>query len=334
MATTSYDLFFGSQNTGGAPSFSTFVDASTNAPIVPPAITELSGGFYRFVVDWGLVSAVRVRYAAACNAVEVSDEIAANPVPASMSVQAGTQNPGLYDTALTILGRASVQLGLGRIQGDAYASTDPNIQQLCEFLRQVGDDLSKEHDWTNLVRPCSFTTDGASMSYLLPADFHDFMDDTGWNRSQRMPLVGPVSPQERAYLQARLPGVILNVIFSIQGGLLTFPVVPPTGAVVAFEYQSSYWVMSAGNSTPDKGDPTANDDLLLYDSDLILAALKLRYGEEKGIGDVVAYRARYDEKLEHAIGKNMGGSILSLGAGSVRVSDRMIDGSNVPLGNW
>jgi len=336
VAVISYDLFFGSSNAGLAPSFSTFKNDATDAAITPPAITDKGGGFYRFSVDWSSVGgATAIRYAAGpLNGVELSDVLLANPNPGSVAVSGATQNLNLYETAGTIISRAAVQMGVSAAIADPYASTDPNVQQLCEFMRQAGDDMSGEHVWTHLTRIATFTTDGVTTSYALPADFYELVPQTLWNRSTRLPGMGPLSPQQIAVLQARLVNIVLNVTYNIAGGLLQFPIVPPSGSYIAFAYTSNYWVQSNGASSPDKDGPTASSDVLLFDPDVLLAALKLRYCEEKGIGDVIAAKARYDEKLERYITRNDPGPVISLGRGTQNPVDRMLDGRNIPEGNW
>lgn len=239
--------------------------------------------------------------------------------------------PALYDTAGTVVQRAALQIGLGNIS-DPYASTDPNVLQLCEFLRQSGDDLSTQHDWTAMVREATFTTDGVADTVTLPPDFYDFVDGTGWNRSTRWPLIGPLSPQDVQFLKARLVNVLIQIAYRKVGGNLVFPIIPGAGSVCAFEYQSTYWAQSAGASVPDKKSPTVSTDMVLYDADLMVAAVKLRWAEEKGFDTTLA-RSRYDEKLGYMIGKDAGGQSLGL-AGRARPFDRMINADNVPPGNW
>jgi hypothetical protein len=332
MAAQVYELFFGTANAGGAPTFSRFARGDTGDPVTPPAITERGQGLYLFSWDWGLSPSTSIEYIATLNGVELFDSISGNPPPGTVAITPSTSPAqSMFDSAGTIITRAALQLGLGNFS-DPYASTDPQILQLCEFLRQAGDDLNTEHDWTQLVREATFVTDGVSTSYALPADFHDFIDQSGWNRSAHLPLIGPLTSQDVQYMKARLINVLLQIAFRKVGGLLVFPVVPAANATVAFEYQSTNWVQSINASAPDKDAPNASTDTVLYDSDLMVAAVKLRWCEEKG-WDTSAAQARYDEKLEHCIGKDTGGTVLSLGR-RARPFDRLIDGRNVPEGSW
>lgn len=332
MAAQEYELFFGTVNAGGAPTFVRFARGDTGAAVTPPAITERGDGLYLFSWDWGTSPSASIEYIATLNGVELFDVISASPSPGTVSVTASTtQNLALFDTAGTIVARAALQLGIGNVP-DPYASTDPAILQLCEFMRQAADDLTTRSDWGHIIREATFTTDGASTSYALPADFHDFIDQTGWNRTTQFPLVGPLSPQQTQFLKSRLANVLLQIAFRKVGGLLVFPIVPAAGAVVAFEYQSTYWVQSANASAPDKEAPTVSTDVVLFDSDLMVAATKLRWCEEKG-WDTAAVQARFDEKLEHAIGKDTGAPVIALG-GRTRPLDRMINGANISEGNW
>lgn len=60
MATKYYTITFrdnGTPATGLSPTLDVFVDLATSTPVTPPSITEISGGMYKFALDWSTVSA-------------------------------------------------------------------------------------------------------------------------------------------------------------------------------------------------------------------------------------------------------------------------------------
>ncbi|WP_242394851.1 phage adaptor protein [Anaeromyxobacter oryzisoli] len=240
------------------------------------------------------------------------------------------------DTAGNIVNRAAIQLGLLGVSvaqaNDPFASQDPNFVQLCELLTSVGDDLNGKHNWPQLRQECVIVTVAGQNVYPLPADFHEMIDQSGWNRSARLPLIGPLRSQEWQYLKARALGMYISVVFRQAGGNLEINpgMAVPAGTTIAFEYESSRWVQSAGAAAPDKAAPTIGTDVVCYDSELAIAALKLAWLEAKGF-DTAAAAERYEAKLEHAIGKSTGAPTLSLvGTGRTAV-DRFIDNANLPL---
>lgn len=336
MAATTYTLFFGSTAAGGHPTWNTFADNSTGTPISPqPVFTDVGGGFYQFPFDWTTTASTAIRYdAALATFADQWDVIISSPVPGTMSSALQPQNLALYPNAATVINRAAKQIGLstGTVT-DPFSSSDPGYILLCDLLSTVGTDLLDEHEWTHLIQPMTFTSDGVTLSYMLPPDFRSQVDQTTWNRSTRLPGIGPLSMQQATALQARLVSIVLNITFQIQGGLLTLPIVPPSGQLIAFDYCSRYWVNALNSGTPNQAKPVAYTDILLFEEELLLAGLKLAYLSEKGF-DTMAAEAAFDARLESAIGRNMGAPVLSLGDSGRNAFDRMLDGRNVPDGNW
>jgi hypothetical protein len=237
-----------------------------------------------------------------------------------------------YDTAKNILNRALVQLGLsaGLVpnMSDPFSSADPNVYQLIEYLNQIGNELNNKFDWTHLIKENTITTAASATSYDLPADFHEMIDQTGWNRSMRIPLVGPLSGQEAQFLKARLGNVLINVAFRIEGNQIIFPIAPADGQTIVFEYISTYWVASTGLLVADKSSPTAGTDYILYDPDMMVVGTKLRWMEAKGFETSIIDR-QFQSMLEHNIGKNYGARTLSLGGTGLN-TDRILDAGNIP----
>lgn len=149
-----------------------------------------------------------------------------------------------FSTAGTLINRAAVEVGLTAVS-DPYASTDQNFIQLCGLLQSLGDELWRQGRWQQMQQVYTFTTDAGVARYDLPADFGTMIDQTGWNRTNRLPLGGPLSPQEWEYLKAFQSGVVFTILFRPINQQLWF--LPddaiPADFVVAFEYLSRFWVI-------------------------------------------------------------------------------------------
>lgn len=333
MAAIKYRLNFGSDNTGGSPAWTAWLRADTGADLLPqPSIYEVGRGWYGFDFDWSTAPAglTGILYEALLNGVRVEDEIAAYPSSVISTATPAANSLVGYQTAGTILSRAAVQLGLGA-SADPYASTDPNFVMLREYLATAGDELNREHNWRHLIRECVITTIGNQATYQLPNDFHEFMDQSGWNRSTRLPLLGPMSPQEWQYIKAIQVGVVLNVIFRPRAGMIEFGIVlPAAGTVLAFEYKSSFWVQTAaGTGVPDASQPGASADWVLYDPTLMVRSVKLAWLGDRGF-DTAKAQSDYDARLEHVIGKDMLGRVLSL-SGSKNLNPLISGDANMPI---
>lgn len=175
--------------------------------------------------------------------------------------------------------------------------------------------------WTNI---------GLASEYALPDGFSNIIDQTGWNRSTRLPLGGPVSAQVWQYLKGRQQGVVFNVLFRPDDDTIKlYPDTdPPGGQNIAFEYTSRYWVAEANTVAPVTDEPTDNDDVILFDPLLITRKLKLGWLRNKGF-DTSGAQVDYDKVLE--VVKNADGTapILNLRGGGM--FDPLIGGQNVPV---
>lgn len=343
MAATKYTLDFGAANAGAGSSltFDYFVRFDTDAAVTPPAILEeaFGNGSYYFLWDWASSPAQSIAFQITYHGIEQSDVISGTQGPGASSATVAPSSLVGYDTAANIINRTAIQVGI--VSGTlstlpdpfAQATTDGNFARLIELLNTLGDDLNNEHDWSQFTRECTIVTVGGALSYALPADFHEMKDQTGWNRSMRLPMVGPVSPQEAQFLKARMGNMILNIAFRLEGSLMVFPLAPPDAQTIVFEYVSNFWVQTATSSTgPDAARVNNASDVVLYDPDLCVAGLRLAFNEVGGF-DTAKDQERFDAKLEHCIGKNMGAPTLRL-AGARGPVGGLISVGNLPPTGW
>lgn len=152
----------------------------------------------------------------------------------------------VFSQAGTIINDAAVEVGLAA-DSDPLTSTDPNFIQLCGLLKSLGRDLWREKEWTQLQQVYTFTTVADQARYDLPADFGAMIEQTGWNRTSRLPLGGPLSPQQWEYLKAFQTGVVFTVLFRpMNQQLWLIPDIDTPGDfAIGFEYVSRYWAIPA-----------------------------------------------------------------------------------------
>lgn len=182
-----------------------------------------------------------------------------------------------WPTAQTVVTQAALELGL--IQSlsawgeDVYASNDSTVAQMLALLKKAGRDLVDEAQWSHLLAEYSILTESIAAAaavvghpthqrvgmYVLPPDWRGMIDQTGWNRSTRLPMAGPLSEQEWEYLGAQMTGVVLNALFKPKQGLLyLYPSNAPPGAQgITMAYKSSRWVQHASLYVPEVCSPWA-----------------------------------------------------------------------------
>ena len=219
-----------------------------------------------------------------------------------------------FDTAGNIVNDAAVEVGLSAVS-DPYASTDANFIQLCRLLRTCGRELRHMRNWTHLRKEHTFTTVTGTDSYALPADFLGIYDQTWWNRTNRLPVGGPLSAQEWQYLKARLVGVVFTVLFRpMNQQIVIYPdgTQTPGGYTIAYEYSSSYWVSVTATPTVLSTDaPSVSTDKLWFDPTLLMRFLKVSFLKAKGF-DTTAAQDEFDKTFERVMAADAPSPILSL----------------------
>lgn len=171
---------------------------------------------------------------------------------------------------------------------------------------------------------------GLASEYALPDGFSNIIDQTGWNRTTRLPLGGPVSAQVWQYLKGRQQGVVFNVLFRPDDDTIKlYPDTnPPGGQNIAFEYTSRFWVADANTTDPIDDEPDDNNDVILFDPLLVTRRLRLDWLGSKGF-DTGEARRDYDQTLE--VVKNADGTAPILNLRGPGQFDPLMGGQNVPI---
>lgn len=224
-----------------------------------------------------------------------------------------------FESVAAVVTQAAKELGLTTSAiADPYANSDPNILQMCALLTDVGQEIVRERRWTQAIAEQVFTTVAGTDNYPLPADFLRMLPSSAWNRTNRLPVGGPVDSEEWQYLKGRVVGVVFNVLLrKWKGRWYLFPdgASTPGGFTVALEYMSSNWVaLAATPAVGAKYAPTLATDVLLFDTFLMKRALKYFFLREKGFPSQVAQDA-YEKALEQVMDDDSAARVHYLGRG-------------------
>lgn len=238
-----------------------------------------------------------------------------------------------YDTADNILNDTAVELKLISAKiADPYVSTDPNIVLLVALLKRVGQKLVRAHPWEQLQKTYTFNTANGTGDYPLPADYNRTLPQTHWNRTQQLPLAGPVNAQQWQLLKSQTNTGIVYKVMRIFGGRFYLHPTPTAIEQLAYEYISRYWVQVSPASSPGAealSAATASGDTLYFDRLLLIAALKLAWLEEAG-EDATAADREFKAEWGFATGADGSASpVLSINGRGARIV-RMLDGLNIP----
>lgn len=246
-----------------------------------------------------------------------------------------------FDTAADVVSDVALELGIvtSAIE-DPWAETDQNIIQLVALLKPVGRGILREREWSHLTNEYSLETVAGQAIYYLPNDFRTMIAQTGWDRTNRLPLGGPLSPQEWQYLKGS--GALTNLyllfrplqgIFQLSSGAST-----PAAHTIYFEYMSNCWVFADVRTASipivpeavvaDQDGATAAANVICFDPYLFTRALKLRWLTAKGF-DTTAAMADYEAALESAKSDDATAPVLSLSRSFGQ--EPIIGPSNVPF---
>ena len=239
-----------------------------------------------------------------------------------------------YITAQEVVQRAAVECGLG-LPTDVYSATDANIVQLRYLLNTAGQDLAESFEWDILRREHSITTDAADDgNYALPTDFGYMINQTGWERSNDLPISGPMSPQQWQYLKGRdFANSTIYLSFRImENEYNIYPDNPvPDALEIYFEYISRSWVQSSGQSSGDSDIAEANGDTILFKPVMIVQYLRYKFLDAKGFDSASALGA-FTKAYLQATGGNKGAPILNAGLRLTGIP--LIDYRNIPVTNY
>ena len=129
---------------------------------------------------------------------------------------------------------------------------DPQVLQMIRLLEEEGGDLAKRGAWQGITFEATWSTtaaeDQGAMTTLASNGFNYIKKDTFWDRTARLPVMGPLDDTDWA---ARKGVTITGApyAFRIRGGKLLTNPVPPASHTWAFEYASLNWILGADGTT-------------------------------------------------------------------------------------
>jgi hypothetical protein len=251
-----------------------------------------------------------------------------------------------YKQCGAIVSDAALGLGLD-VGADPFASADAMTKRMCALFNDCGKDLLHAHTWGQLKALWEFATVGGDTgNYLLPADWHEMVLQTAWDRTKRLPMGGPLSSQEWAYLRAMQMGVTITALFRMETNqLMLHPQPPPPGVLVSLEYMSTNWIVPdakkadwinnsynvLSDAAGGKDEATASADWCLFDEQLIKLYLRYKWKRETGF-DTTTAEEDYKNVLDKTIGSVSPPPTLRIDGPRLGMPNvHLIDNLNLPI---
>ena len=182
----------------------------------------------------------------------------------------------------------------------------------------------------NMPSIASGTVSGqfAQVQYPLPADYNHSLSNTMWDRTNRWPVNGAKTPQEWQQFKSGIVYAGPRLRFRIQGNQITINPPPADNHSLAYEYISKSFVYNAAGTAQTSF--TADDDTCIFDDSLMIAGLKVKFKQAKGL-DVGMELAEFTNLLDVCKAQDNSASILSM---SPQDTATLISLTNVPDGSW
>jgi hypothetical protein len=218
------------------------------------------------------------------------------------------------------------------IPGFVVSSPDSTVQQYLGILNELVESMIDESKFQAFTEEGTWTylpqEDQGDINDIAPNGFLWFHNETFYDRTLRRPLYGPISDTDWQALKA-IPNPGPFYKYRIRGNrLLINPVPTAPLSLIAFEYGSSYGVISS--SGVKKATFTADDDEFRLPERILQRGLKYRWKQEKGL-PYQADETAYYSLLNNAIARDATKARHDL------AHPRPFDirpGIFVPSGNW
>lgn len=234
-------------------------------------------------------------------------------------------------SCLTIIQYVAGRQGVP-VPSTVIGTTDAQVLQMLRLLEEEGDDLAQRGIWSGLANEAGFSATAATNQGLITSmasnGFRFIKNNTFWDRTNKLPVLGPLSDQEWQAMEA----VVVQgprYYYRIRQGQLLINPTPPSGDQLYFEYQSKYWITDSTGTTY-KQYFTADTDILLLPEEVVISGLRWRWQKEKGLPYADLFN-EYEERVKNALSRDGGKPVLCMDNQGWRGPR---PGIFIPDGNW
>ena len=209
-------------------------------------------------------------------------------------------------------------------------SADQRVLELLVMANTAGNELARRYYWQELTREVTFSATGTiDQGYLtgsIATDFGYFIDQTFWDRSLRLPIIGPVTAQE---WQSDLSWAVVSppYKFIVQNDKLKVgPTALTAGDTLVFNYMTKNWCESSTGT--GQSSFQADTDVTRIPEELFKLELIWRWKSAKGLA-YAEDMENAEEQIERYTGQNAGRRVLFIGGSGIYYL-----AENVPAGDW
>ena len=229
---------------------------------------------------------------------------------------------------LTIVQNTCRLTGL-RVPTTVVDSTDTQVQQLYALANEALVDLGKSFSWETLTREQTFVTVASeTQTGALPSDFDYELNNTIYNRTTRLTLIGPITPQLWQAIKAQPQLNRVYLCWRQRDNAVLMTPAPEAGETIAYEYITNNFAEdSDGNPIPQFA---ADSDTTPLSERLVQLSLRWRFLSAKNLDYAETFRP-YEVQLQQEQARDGGTTQLNI-TGSTGWG--LWGFPNLPLGNF
>lgn len=232
---------------------------------------------------------------------------------------------------LTIVQRFCRRTGLP-MPSTVFGSQNTTILRLQALLEEEGNDLAQRGPWRQLNKETTHVTTATenqgNINTLAPDGFKYLLWNTLWDRTEMLPLLGPVDAADWQFFKA----IVVTgprYSFRIRGNDFYTTPAPPAGHTWAFEYISENWINNAA-ATDSYAYFEDDDDEPILPQEYLLLGLRWRWKKEKGLEYAEDFNT-YERQIVNYLGRHKPMPTLHM---DDRANNGPRPGIFVPYGSW
>ena len=208
-------------------------------------------------------------------------------------------------------------------------SADAGAQQISALLQRVGEDVWKQTNWQKCSRRVSWTSvagaDQGDINALCPENMAYIIPRTFWDYTRRVPIHGPVTPQQWQSQLSLTPLGPLHT-FRIANNRLEVAPSMSAGRNLVLIYKTYNWLLSGGVA---RSAMLLDTDTSYFSDDTMKAGLRMFWLRTKQMPHRLELEEYEDAKAAEASNATVA-AVLSMDSQGGNFAPGIV----IPIGSW
>lgn len=229
-------------------------------------------------------------------------------------------------TLISLVTRSLNGIGSLVVPTSLFGNEDDFAKQIIAFAIDIGEELTRDHDFQERIKVATVTTVAGTDNYALEADYDRFVSDTSWDSTTKRKMSGNTSSAQWAAITNSSLQVSVTHWWRLKGNRIYVAPTPTSAWSFNYEYRSKYYCSS--NAGTEQSQWLADNDVWLLPDDLFVAGMKYYVRKENQLPFADA-EAVYNSIIARREATNVPSPVIDLGA-SVRQPRSVTATLNIP----